>query len=99
MYAEVLKNRLEKEAEEKRMIPETQAGFRRGRSTIDNIFMIIHVQREGSKKGEDGKIFMMFADLKAAFDKVDRDKLWNCLKERGIRENLKELRRLTREQR
>jgi len=32
----VLKNRLEKEAEEKRMIPETQAGFRRGRSTIDN---------------------------------------------------------------
>jgi len=87
LYAEVLKNRLGKETEEKRMIPETQ-GFRRGRSMIDNIFVIIHIiQREGSKKGQDGK-FMIFADLKAAFDKVDRGKLWDCLREKGIRESL-----------
>jgi len=31
-----LKNRLEKEAEEKRMIPETQTDFRRGRSMISS---------------------------------------------------------------
>jgi len=40
LYAEMLKNRLEKEAkEEKRMISETQVGFRREKSTI--IFVII----------------------------------------------------------
>jgi len=67
-----LKNRLEKEAEEKRMIPETQTDFRRGRSMIDNIFVIMHIiQREGSKIGENEKVFMMFTDLKAAFDEQD----------------------------
>jgi len=31
----------------------------------------------------------MFVALKAAFDKVDRDKLWDCLREKGIiKENL-----------
>jgi len=30
----------------------------------------------------------MFADLKIAFDKVDRGKLWDCLREKGIRESL-----------
>ena len=54
-----LKNRLEKEAEEKRMIPEeTQADFRRGRSMIDNIFVHI-IQREENKKGEE-KVFIKF---------------------------------------
>jgi len=42
----------------------------------------------------------MFADLKAAFDKTDRDKLWDCLKEEGIRESLvRRIERSTREQR
>jgi len=43
----------------------------------------------------------MTADLKAAFDKIDRGKLWDCLKEEGIRESLigEELKRSTREQR
>jgi len=30
----------------------------------------------------------MFADLKAAFDKMDRGKLWDCLREKRIRESL-----------
>jgi len=43
----------------------------------------------------------MFVDLKVAFDKVDRGKLWDCLREKGIiKENwLEELRRSMREQR
>jgi len=32
--------RLEKEVEIKEMIPESQAGFSKGRSTIDNIFIL-----------------------------------------------------------
>jgi len=93
----VLKNRLEKEAEKKRMIPETQADFRRGRSTIDNIFVIMHIiQREGSKKREDGKVFKRFADLKTAFDKVDRGKL---LLEKGRESLVRRIEKTYREQR
>jgi len=31
---------------------------------------------------------MLFADLKTAFDKMYRGKLWDCLREKGIRESL-----------
>jgi len=73
---EMLRNRIEKEAEGKDMIPESQAGYKKGRSTLDNVFILNHVmQREKRYGGEDGKIYMFFVDLKAAFDKVDRSKL------------------------
>jgi len=100
LYVEVLKNRLEKEAEKKRMIPETQADFRRGRLTIDNIFVIMHIiQREGSKKREDGKVFKRFADLKTAFDKVDRGKLWDYLRKKGRESLVRRIEKIYREQR
>lgn len=43
IYAEVLRRRLEEEVEEKKLIPESQTGFRKGRGTMDNIFVLNHV--------------------------------------------------------
>lgn len=61
IYAEVLRRRLEEEVEEKKLIPESQAGFRKGRGTMD-IFVLNHVvQRE--REEEDSKIYTMFVDL------------------------------------
>jgi len=37
IYAEILRCRLEKEVEERKLVPDSQAGFRRGRSMIDNL--------------------------------------------------------------
>jgi len=89
IYAEVLRNRLEKEAEEKNKVPESQAGFRKGRSTIDNIMTLYHImQREKRKGGKNGKVYMLFADLKAAFDNVNRDILWEELKRKKIKGQL-----------
>lgn len=63
--------RLRKEVEKKNILPETQAGFKKGRGTMDNIYVLNHViQKEIRKKGE--KIFGFFMDFKSAFDKVDR---------------------------
>lgn len=62
IYAMVLQNRLKKEIEEKKLLPETQAGFRRGRSIIDNIFILNYiVNRETKRTG--GKLHTFFADL------------------------------------
>ena len=36
VYAMVLTERLRKEIEDKEILPESQAGFRKGRSTMDN---------------------------------------------------------------
>jgi len=37
VYAEILRNRLEIEVERKNLIPESQTGFRKGRSTLEYI--------------------------------------------------------------
>lgn len=83
IYAEILRKKLKKEIELKGMLPEGQAGFRKGKSTIDNIFILNHLIQRKKRKGE--KKIYMFADLKAAFDKVDREMLWKTLKRKGIK--------------
>jgi len=68
VYAEILRNRMETEAERKGIIPESQAGFRKRRCTMDNVFILNHVmQREKRPGGEDGKVYLFFVDLKAVF--------------------------------
>lgn len=36
----MVERRLEEEMEEKRMLPDSQAGFRRGRGTMDNVYVL-----------------------------------------------------------
>ena len=47
--------RLRKEIEDKEILPESQAGFRKGRSTMDNIYILQHVvEKEGKQKKRKG---------------------------------------------
>lgn len=86
IYATILNRRLEIEAEEK--LKEGQFGFRKGRGTMDAVYMVNYVvNRELSKKG--GKMFAFFADLKAAFDNVDRKLLNEMMGKRQIESNLR----------
>ena len=51
VYAMVLTERLRKEIEDKEILPESQAGFKKGRSTMDNIYILQHVvEKEGKQK-------------------------------------------------
>ena len=62
-------------------LPDIQAGFRKGRGTIDhiaNIRWIIEKPKEFQKN-----IYLCFIDVKA-FDYVDHNKLWKALREMGI---------------
>jgi len=89
IYVELLRRRLEEEVERKAGLPETQMGFRRGRSTMDGIFILNHlVQREWIEGEKEKKIYAFFADLRAAFDNVDRELLWDIFRKMGIREGL-----------
>lgn len=55
------------------LLPESQAGFRRGRATIDNIFVLNHIiQREKKKRNKEGRVYA-FVDLKASFDNVETE--------------------------
>ena len=66
-----------------RELPDVQAGFRKGRGTIDqiaNIHWITEKTREYQKN-----IYFCFIDYAKAFDYVDHNKLWKILQEMGIR--------------
>lgn len=43
IYAEIMRGRLEKEVKRIKLLPESQCGFREGRGTIDNIFVMSHL--------------------------------------------------------
>ena len=67
-------------------LPDIQAGFRKGRGTRDQIakiHWIIEKAREFQKN-----IYFCFIDYAKAFDCVDRNKLWEILKEMGIPDRL-----------
>lgn len=89
LYAMCLEERLKAKLEEKGIIPETQAGFRSGRSTIDNIFILNYIANT-KLVNKGGKVYAFFADLSAAFDKVNREKLGKIIEINGISKNLRE---------
>ena len=68
------------------VLPDVQAGFRKGRGTRDqigNICWIMEKAREFQKN-----IYFCFIDYAKAFDCVDHNKLWKILKEMGIPDHL-----------
>ena len=70
-------------------LPESQNGFRSGRSTVDSIFC----SRLISSYCRDKHLVCVkcFVDLNIAYDKVDRQVLWLILKHLGVPEKLAEL--------
>ena len=63
-------------------IREQQAGFRRGRSCIDHIFVVRQVLE--LRKAYRVPTLACFLDIKGAFDSVDRSRLWDILAKAGI---------------
>ena len=63
------------------VLPESQCGFRRGRSTIDMIFVAWQLQEKCREQHQD--LYLAFVDLTKAFDTVNRDLLWNILSKFG----------------
>ncbi|XP_023319410.1 uncharacterized protein LOC111694680 [Trichogramma pretiosum] len=86
IYTEIIRGRLVKELDEKKVLPEGQAGFRKGRSTMDNLFVMKYLVQKAKKDKE--KIYATFIDLKKAFDTVNRKKLWECMSRLGISDYL-----------
>jgi hypothetical protein len=70
LYTIVLNERLVEFCEAKAILAEEQAGFRRERSTIDQLF-IMHELIKGRPK----KTFCCFLDIQKAYDTVWRDEL------------------------
>ncbi|XP_053989911.1 uncharacterized protein LOC128882350 [Hylaeus volcanicus] len=54
---------------------------------MDNVYILQHLA-ERVTITKKGKLYALFVDLKAAFDKVNRTKLWKVMEQRGVRKGL-----------
>ena len=77
LYAKIVNSRLEQFVESHNILPDCQNGFRKQRSTIDNIYILNHCVNKCLAKGK--KLYAFYVDYKAAFDSIHRGKLMeNC---------------------
>ena len=67
-------------------LPDVQAGFRKGRGTIDQIANICWIIKKARKFQKN--IYFCFINYAKAFDWVDLKKLWKILQEMGIPDHL-----------
>lgn len=87
IYASILNERLKEETG--KILGEEQFEFRSGRGTIDAIYTLNYIVNKKLAKKR-GKVYAFFADLKAAFDKMDKKELGEMLKKTGISKQLRE---------
>ena len=86
LFTNVLNARLVDFCEENDIISDSQFGFRKGRSTIDAIFILKGIV--DSVLNSKGRLYCAFIDLKRAFDSINRNALWLKLYYLGIKGKL-----------
>jgi len=82
VFTHIINSRLNKWTESNFVINDVQAGFRKGRSTIDHIFTLHAAIEKHFLKSN--KLYVAFIDFKKAYDTVNRTVLWSVLIKTGI---------------
>jgi hypothetical protein len=81
LFTTVLTNRLNYWTETCAKISPFQAGFRKGKSTLDHVFVLSSLIQHHLNKGE--RLYTCFVDLKQAFDTPNHNLLWKTLQKEG----------------
>lgn len=87
ILSKALLNRVEDQVDH--LIGEYQAGFRKGRSCVEQIFNLKSILRTRALRGQNTVI--VFVDFKKAYDSIDRRTLFNALEEFGIDRKTREI--------
>ena len=80
VYGRILIERVIENSEEQ--VGEEQSGFRKGRSCADQIFVLRQVCEKMREKKK--RVYVAFMDLEKAYDRVDRDAMWQVMRIYGL---------------
>ena len=80
----ILADRLYHMAETKGWFSQFQAGFRRGRSCEDQILRVIQKIEDGFQQSKCQRSVMVLLDFSKAYDTVWREKLLDCMIDKGV---------------
>ena len=84
VFCLILKERLAVVAEENGLLANEQGGFRKGRGCPEQIVSLILLAQTQMALKPEGML-AAFIDFEKAYDWVDRQKLWKCLWQNGVR--------------
>ena len=88
LYTAIKLQRLQKWAETNKVLPESQAGFRKGRGCRDHIFTLNSLRQISFIKRRKRKLHLLFVDFARAFDSIKHSKLWAKLYKLGVSSKL-----------
>ena len=80
VFARILQERLQKVTE--KVLPKSQCRFQKGRGCVDMIFAARQLLEKCREHYD--VLFVLFIDLKKAYDSVLRDALWGVLRKCGV---------------
>ena len=84
IFSRVVIQRIQDVVEEQ--LREEQAGFRRGRSTTEQLFTLRNILEQCNEWN--APLFVNFVDFEKAFDSIHRESLWSIMKFYGIPDKL-----------
>jgi hypothetical protein len=85
LYSMVMLQRMDVWAECNNLRARGQAGFRHGRGTPDNAFVLQHIVEKYRDYGKTGKpVYAAFIDFRKAYDCINRSLLWECMSSLGM---------------
>jgi len=82
LYSTILFRRIKNEVDQKNIIADAQAGFRKKYRTTDHIFTLFSLIKKYLKSGK--KLYTCFVDFRKAYDSICRKRLILKLKEIGL---------------
>jgi sorting nexin-29 len=82
IYCSILNSRLNAWSENNDKVSDEQNGFRKGRSTTDQVLCLTNLIETRKKLRKSH--FCAFIDFKKAYDTIDRSILWKRLSDIGI---------------
>ncbi len=80
----IMLKRLESWVEDNGILPEAQAGFRRGRGCVDHVFALDSAREIFKSRCKRRKLHLLFVDFARAFDSINHAKLWQKLNIIGV---------------
>ena len=83
LFTKIANNRMVQWADAKDKFYEEQAGYMKGKSTIDHIFTLYAMSQKYTSKKK-GRFYVVFIDFSKAFDSIPHLHLWYRLINQGI---------------